>query len=88
MSPPFETLPFPEVNYFKYREYSLFDEKNKKRERVLSRLLAVPRSIAHQFCSFGCDASLRLVPCAGEINRREIESHRERERERKTLTHT
>ena len=70
----------------------LFDERRtreRERERVLSRLLAVPRSIAHQFYSFGKRVRrCCLVPSRRGNQSKERDQITSRERERETHTHT
>lgn len=95
MSPPFENFTFSSRvwNLLLNTESGslLFDERRTKRERgsVLSRLLSVPRSIAHQFYSFGKRVRrCCLVPSRrGNQSKRDRITSREREREKDAYTH-
>ena len=96
MSPPFENFTFSSRvwNLLLNTESGslLFDERRTKREREREFyrvcLLSLDRSRIN-FTRSGKECVVVVSSHrAGEINRREIESHRERERERKTLTHT
>ena len=93
MSPPFENFTFSSrvwTPFLNTESGSLLRrEKNKERERerVLSRLLAVPRSIAHQFYSFGKRVRRCLVPSRRGTPKRDRTTSREREREKDAYTH-
>ena len=94
MSPPFENFTFSSRvwNLLLNTESGslLFDERRTKRERAFYRVcfLSLDRSRIN-FTRSGKECVVVVSSHrAGEINQRENESHRERVRERKTLTYT